>query len=307
MEINRIQLLINKKLAFIICYLLLGQIAISQSIVVDNKIWSQTYGAPTCQCNLYPEYCYSHYLKILKDTIINNNIYKKVWKCNNKENIVWSEIGFLRETDDGKVHYLPINNSNEFLLYDFNCKKNDTLVSIRPTIYKYIVDSIGQTIIGNSIKKKYYLHDINEDFNQEIWIESIGSLKGLLESFMPETTGGCGFLQCVFTNNDSIIFHKEGYDNCFFEAKTNGIENSKEIEINVFPNPTKDGLFFIECPKHNEDFIFQIFTLEGQRVFTKRLSNKEKYSINLSFCHDGVFLYKICNAEMAKIGKIIIN
>jgi hypothetical protein len=69
------------------------------------------------------------------DTIIGESTYNKILRYINGRTDEISKIGYLRTTIDKKVFFRPDTASNDYLIYDFNVKKNDTLTVYGNNMY----------------------------------------------------------------------------------------------------------------------------------------------------------------------------
>lgn len=306
---------VMRSLILILQFLLLC-VSLNGQLIIENRLWSITeggYPACGCKCDSLPQYCSSHYLKISGDTIIDKTAYKVLHKSHNIDTTEWSNEGFIRETTEGEIYYRRDKNKEELLLYDFGCEVSDTIISnyeyesSRIDSVELIVDSIKTVKYEGISRKTIYLNPVSPDYQSQIWMEGIGSTKGFLNTFVPEVTGGCSYLQCCF-DDDFCIYNSDCNDKCFYENQTNSISKSETSNlINIYPNPAKE-YFIIELSGAYSEFLFTLIAIDGQICFKKRLSGQNSFNINTANLQNGVYLYRIYDHDKCEIrnGKIIL-
>jgi len=87
-----------------------------------------------------------------------------------------------------------------------------------------------------------YRKSINFDYDygyEMSWIEGIGSLRGIITLTAPSLTGsGSGNNLICFRQNNELLYHNSGYDNCFYKNDYNEIKMSHLAkDIILEPNP----------------------------------------------------------------------
>ncbi len=183
-------------------FTILPLLSVSQSFnTEDNKViepgkrWIYAWGSgvPT------PEVYVHETLFIGEDTVISNLNYFKLYS---EDNI----LGFIRETENKRIFYLPVKEEKEELLYDFNLAPGDSIYLNylnRYHVYLYM-DSVK---INSNGKKVYYVRLGSENLQ---WIENVGSNIGLL---MREVVGGFRIFTCCY-KGDSLIYRNPRFSSC---------------------------------------------------------------------------------------------
>ena len=83
-----------------------------------------------------------------------------------------------------------------------------------------------------------------------------------------------------------------------------GIEEESVAEINVFPNPTSDGLIWVNLTEKSDVFVFD---LNGRQVFAKQM-NEGNNSVNLSELSNGTYVVVSRNESGSTISeKLVIS
>jgi len=262
---------------------------------------------------------YSYYLRLKGDTLINGNVYSKVYYSYNYNYSSTDESlqCFIRE-DQKKIYAKypysnEIQDTTEFVLYDFNLKLNDTIAVKHVDIFgqskKFIVDSLKVFFIDSaktniSYRKRYNLGLINEQ-NQhyslsDSWTEGIGSNQSLLHN----QYFGMGpinyFLNCFSIKGEYIRGNKS--------CETLGIENYSFTESSgkIYPNPVKDEVLF-EWAKPDYSTL-QLYNLMGKKVFEAEINHKTQIQVNTKQFGQGIFLYRLSDKNgNRQTGKFIVQ
>lgn len=242
-------------------------------------------------------------IKIGTDTIINDLLYKKVWQ-NYTENDEqeWYCSSFIRD-DSGKVFYL-VPDYKEYQLYDFNSAVGDTFTTFSSlhTQSKVTIDSIFYTHdFGDSVKTwKVGLTNrySGEENFESYWYEGIGSEFGLL--FTGEIVLHSSKALLCFSHDDSLIYQKDGYQDCFVEVGL--IERTIENQVNIYPNPSENHL---TIETQFRDYELKLISFTGQEVYRSTIYH-EKALIDISSFDIGIYFLILTN-ENAVISKRLIK
>ncbi len=254
----------------------------SQQLVKDGAQWNITRMSWQSTFN-------SHSLKIEGDTMINNNLYKKVFLSNDSLNINWEQTNdYLREDDMKRIYWT--GGFDEVLLYDFSLSEGDTflVVPYLPDTCKIVVTEVDSVEIDNGeMRRRLKVTAIGVSFPEEvIWIEGIGSMRGLINHF---------YAYCAVDHPDQLLCH---YDNgeltyqhnpsgCFLVSSVKEIE--KQNGIKIYPNPIGE-VFTIEVIKESPkvESIF-IYSLTGKLVEERKLNDKSLETVDISKYQSGMY------------------
>lgn len=240
---------------------------------------------------------YTYILKTIGDTIINDLNYKKIYKSCDSLFLDYSYFANIR-FDSGMVYMNTYGNSqNDFLLYDFNLKKNDTTTIYRvftSLVHQYLttVDSVKEIEVNNKILKKifvtYSFYDMKEN---DIWIEGIGSVNhGLLNE---SCFGGTGcyitsYLLC-YKEDGKLLLQDTSFNTCFYQTVTSKINNVNfSSQCKIYPSLlTANTKVSIES--NNLINRIKIFDLQGEIVYYKKLRSLN-YKLDLNYLKNGFYL-----------------
>ncbi len=139
--------------------------------------------------------------------------------------ISWHETGLIREdTLTQRVYYTIFDGWPEGLIYDFSLEVGDTVQVVNLLLADaepMVCDSIDMVNINGSLKKRLFLRIAeNEPGNTcEIWIESIGSNFGIMNSGYGAAgyAGGTFNLLCC-SQNGNTIWMDPFWADCYIDA-----------------------------------------------------------------------------------------
>jgi hypothetical protein len=218
----------------------------SSEFVNSDKLWSVLH--ENSADHIFPNDPYpfvkTTWYKMGSDTLIGDYNYKQLMISNDSLQMNWMTKGAIRANGQ-KVYYFDMY--SERLLYDFGLQVNDTIALLQNHSYvNYVLDSVGVYYSGHSNLKAFYFSTFRDENPEikigEIWYEGIGSLHGLLNQ-------NCNFLTpcndiyqlLCFSENDSVIYHNQNYNNCFIDSTVLSSKQTKPINnIKIYPNPAKN-------------------------------------------------------------------
>lgn len=248
------------------------------------------------------------------DTAIENTSYKKVYLTNYDSIInIQSYVAAIREDSTRKVfvrvsgyvgNSMPLSDSTDYLLYDFNLAAGDTFFTQGNQIEdKWIVYSVDSIDISGEWRKRINFFQGGDAY----WIEGIGSTQSL-------------FLPLLFTFEHSFKLACYEDDNIFwtnpyliqnnFDCYTYEIEesiNSEKSGMIVFPNPSGDFITFKSKQAFKNEAVIYIYNSLGQIKDIVKVENGIcSINVQLDNYTSGIYFYKIENKDgILEIGKFI--
>ena len=190
-------------------------------IVEDGKQWNVLFSYPWNPPE--PQHKYTDIYKIEGDTLLDGVSYKVMYATRNEDLTGWNLWGFLRETEDRQVFSRRPSTSDEQLLYDFSMEVGDTICMCD---YGYdeccmVVIEKGETIVNGEPRQQIVLEYPFGNGVEEVWIEGIGSLYGIVDSGSLFLTGGSTNLLCYYEDGDLIWQNTTpGYNECYMVYPT---------------------------------------------------------------------------------------
>jgi hypothetical protein len=260
-------------------------------------------------CVVTDVYC----LFINGDTVIGTNTYHKIYQsgyigatCPPPGYNYYNDYkGALRQDSLlKKVFFVPVTNSNESLLYDFNLNVGDTLASSYNGGNSNKVIGIDSVLVGSNYHKRFLLTPLNPisspDTNYAI-IECVGSTYGLYNMIVPPFESGSQ-LNC-FAHNGQFY---PTTSNCPFTVGVTEKDNDK-FEIKIFPNPFS-SLTVLQTDNLFKNATLTVCNLFGQTV--KQIKNISGQTIifqrdNLS---SGLYFIRLTqDNKILSVGKLVIT
>ena len=274
----------------------------------QNAVWGQFNGV-CCFPGLTGG---TYFLASAGDTIVNGNTYFKI-NYSDSAGVAFTGINtMLREDSSGKIFQRYLNDTIEFLLYDFGVSEGDT-VYLNYDDCAIIIDSIRTISLGSETRKVVFPriagfancfptggggHFLEEKL---MWIEGIGSNAGLLYPSGGEMVDGMLWLTC-FRENDTLK-----YGSVCNEFYT-GIGNpSGKQELAITPNPT-DGRFEIKISNAIDvNCAVKVYNSVGKCVLqeTPRFS-EPGFRMDISSQPDGFYFVEISSGKHTASAKVLL-
>jgi hypothetical protein len=219
-------------------------------------------------------------------------------------------VGGYRE-DNKIVYYLPPNDTQEVVLYDFNVALGDTVSHwwMATTSIDYdpnnpavvTISGIDSMLVGTTYRKIYYVTNDTIGMTGTSVVEGIGNLSGLLSAW---SIGHLEYnieLTC-FRINDTIIWQPDVRGFCT-DTTVVGVSELDFPTLQIYPNPTAD-LVYIQTPEANIYNILIVNAL-GQQLGAQKI-NANNAEISLSHLPDGVYYLQVANeAKRVQTHKIL--
>ncbi len=292
-----------------------------------NIFWAENlpyipFPTANAQWNIYLEYSISEaptdtvllrYF-LCGDTTVNQLNYKKL--CLEKGNLanpVRELAGLIREQDK-RIYYtgtdfLGFPHEKEWLLYDFDVQKGDTVWHAQ-TGYDYsVIEKIDSVIVGSQLRRRYKVNTRRNYYfqDEEFWIEGIGSVKsGLLGHITDIPTCCYHFWEFVcYSENGTEKYLNPSFDDCYPSFLLNSLDGGLNLpEITIYPNPANDFLIIKNVPV-DEIFRIKIFDLTGRQIFDMQLQPGRNVFQFPALDGLAVVVVTDSNGKMIKVEKII--
>lgn len=285
--------------SFIFIYCVNVYTQIGNYLVDTTTIWSDVQLDIKLPVNYYR--FYKIYDKISIDTISYLKIYYKQklswWDSSyfgyNPNINYWTFTGFYIRETSGKIYIKNSSSSQEYLLYDFNLNVHD---SILLNSYYQFVDSVDTVIITNGLLKKRL------QFNTgDIWIESIGDLKGLLINtgwfYIDWAFFMTPQLECVMRKED-ILYALNGCD-CRTLLK---VDETKLVGLQIYPTIINNSINIVSN-SNNTRYKFNLYNLNG--VLLKNGTFWGSQLIDCSMLKEGIYLIQLTGEKINFSQKLI--
>ena len=263
------------------------------------KITEVTYDVGESQTKILDKYEYF----INSDTLINSQQYYKLYKTG----IAYYDTPFYYENiytgairdDSNRIYLVDKDESVEVLLFDYNLKLGDTILS-----------EVGKGAIINDLDS---LADGRKIFISRPYIcggccatigliEGIGQYGGLFETPPCSHIGFYGHVLTCFHIGDNLIFKNNmqivDCDDFFSDIP---IKKSTS-EIKVYQSDKK---LIIEIEDYtNPIYTVNLYDICGKKIMTQNIYSA-KTELDMYHINNGIFVIQICNNKTNYVEKII--
>ena len=190
-------------------------------IVEEGKQWNVLFSYPWNPPE--PQHKYTDIYKIEGDTLLDGVSYKVMYTTRNEDLMGWSVCGVIRETEDKQVLYRRDGSSYDEILYDFSMEVGDTIIMSGSGFYPdwmFVIET-NEILVNGEPRQQIVLEYPFGNGEQEVWIEGIGSLYGIVDSGSLFLTGGSTNLLCYYEDGDLIWQNTTpGYNECYMVYPT---------------------------------------------------------------------------------------
>ncbi len=267
----------------------------------SNAIWNSRYGgyygSPIVRFGLNG------------DTAINNQVYSKVYQIVDDSTLNLNNMTYysaIRENDSKQVFVKMTDFEEEILIYDFSLNIGDTIISNSPSGYLnydlcIIADIDTIELENNQFRKRFKINDYEQDY----WIEGIGSIGGLFHPTMDYIIGSYCDLTCFKYNDTALYINNPECDKCFCSLLTPVIEKEENNNfINVYPNPATTNIN-IDFKLKNGLSTIRLINSNGNLI-ESRITNSFPIRMNIKNLPYGIYLIQL-NTEKEIFTKKIIR
>lgn len=252
------------------------------------------------------------------DTSINNLTYTKIYYSSDSlaNPHTWQLLAFIRE-DSMKVYGMPKDSTKEYLLYDWGLEVGDTArVHFLITPYIQFATQVGSVKIqvmdvdsvslGGQIRKQYQSAPVGYTaFNDEYWIEGIGSTYGLLTPSL-QWFGASEYpipkLVC-FSENELLIYDDPDEEGCFVKDPYLGTgEEQAMSRFTLYPSPSSTTWHIESTFKFKK---VEVFDATGRRVEVPIHSDGSFCKIDIHTLPAGIYLIGIQDQNIVQMQRAI--
>jgi len=284
-------------LTFIIALFTLTIIAQQANhIVLEQSVWS------TLDIHCLPNgTTYSTYhIKFEGDTIIEDQAYKIIWRCDDELLLTWNFYGAIREDGQQQVFLRPPYNL-EGKIYDFGCSVGDTIQTtnhfLSPDPLNFVVTNIDSVLLFDRFRKRITVFE-HELSAEEIWIEGLGCPYGILSSSNFGYGASCGISEALcFEEAGLLVYQHPDYNVCHYDALVN-TTGLKDVGIQIYPNPASRKLV-VDVGSYkgkNHSNTLHIYSMDGKLIYEDTFSNPRQ-EIDLHDFQRGIYIARLISGQ----------
>jgi hypothetical protein len=301
----------NKHFILIVLPVILSLPSPCQSIVKSTNLWSNAFNLEPAG-NLMTET-----IRFTADTTLNFVSYKTVERALDSNQLSWSPYGFIREDGNGRVFYKLNAAAPEKLIYSMNLDLNDSILAFgvntmhnsNPYLDSamYYVTRVDSFPVGGSSKRQLHL-SVNLDgslVESEHWVDSLGSISGMLHNFNMKV-GEDGYNLLCFKENGLLLYQNPFFTDCFVVTGVSRLSNG-DVTVSVSPNPvTGTSVFRVNGLNDTPVTEVRLYNTLGEIIFVKKGVNE--FQLRKSELGPGVYVYRIFSAGRPVLsGKIAVK
>jgi hypothetical protein len=292
-----------KKIIFVFALKLTALIGYAQEIFpTQNAVWvNGNYelmeaGAPSPFPVLVGTFSYC---MTSSDTVINNVSYHTILYCSDE-----TYKGATRNNGD-RVYFVPADSTQEFLLYDFNVDKGDTILEV---YIEYggrdgmLADLVVEQDTDSVLIDGRYRRIVS--VSGSYWIEGIGCSNGLFEDPYIKTGDYWTSLYCM-SHFNTQLYPEEGDGAC--EVIDNLSENRKDLNVKVYPNPIDDGFLHVEININLGNTQLTLTNSLGQTITPKINTTNVGAIIHVADLLPGIYFLTIKPNQGVVVKKVLIE
>jgi len=268
-------------------------------LLVENNEWNVLCAGTTPYPYWDTVYSTMSY-KISGDTLINAMQYKKVYSSDEEVPLNWNINCCMREDTTGLVWMRYLNESDEYLVYDFSINPGDTVILGHYDSVRMLVDSITVMSIEGNDHRKYWFTCLDNPYYDEYWIEGIGSSRGLTWSGSAMVVGGFYKLLCM-SQEEGLYFMNPEYSSCYLN--TVGVRETEPSPFRLYPNPARD-ILTIEYSSDLKPGSITINDIAGRMIMEFHPDQK---SLDISSLPMGIYLLMITTGRDVFMKKIMVE
>lgn len=281
----------------IISFRLLAQSNTYHPFPISKSLWSDVHIDQYGVIKSRKQYA------IFGDTVIGSYTYHKLYtrtlSCLDTSIAISNSslVGAIMEDSFKRVYYYPLypfNISNcsvnkRYKVYDFSKQiQGDTILfdtASSPYCYGYpylTIKKVDSILIKGSYRKQFQFFE-----QGEIWVEGIGSLRGLLSAFILPVACSCVDALVCNLQNDSMYYYSSTYNYCICGYPL-GINHEREQEkFEISPNPST-GIFEINSSEKVQYSVYDVF---GREIWQSIKSDQRKI-LDLTFYPKGIYFVR---------------
>lgn len=161
----------------------------------------------------------------------------------------------------------------------------------------YFMDKNTNTFIASN--KYDYTYDLSYNLYDLILPPASWLVPDYSNKIMNKPLGYVSFSWDEVNNNWNYNSRSTFY---YSEQAINSVEQINRSISKIYPNPVKSFISF--SFSENVDLVtFELFDIQGRKIMTKLVKNDDQ--LNMQELNDGIYIYKLINADKIQTGKLV--
>jgi len=266
---------------------------------MENAVWegeSIGFGGPTLP----------FYTVTCGDTLINNETYVKLYilRLDSMGNIISKEYKGASKTGADQVMYIPRLSQTPQLLYDFSLETGQS-IDLETPFGTFTLTVAGNSLMTDNAGISRRVITFEPNPTVEIWIEGIGSNRGVLDRGRPQMIDFETYMNC-FKYEDILIWSNESnMPECSFSytemSGTTSIQDFskyEKVELSFSPNPMlEETVVQISDLDLLESSEIRVYNFQGQLIQKIMELNEEKFSFFRKDLNAGMYVFELFDTK----------
>jgi hypothetical protein len=279
-----------------------------EMLVDSTKKWSSMASSQ------FPWWSYWSYAqRFANEVTIGNRTFREVLYSEDPDYAFWAPTGLVYEDTNSRVYAYDFESDTIRLIYDFGVRPDDTIKFYlfrgyygMSNFFKIAeIESVDSVIFADKYRKQIHLMYLDEQNcrTEEIWIEGVGSLLGVMNAGTGDIVGSTNELLCYWENGE-LKYGSVCYDsNVGIEQKYN-----TKVNVTVCPNPVSSrSVLKIDSHQKLVFFSIEIFSASGVKVTSQKVKHKNHFVIEKEDFRKGFYTFKIITSNQEWIiGKFVV-
>lgn len=197
--------------------------------------------------------------------------------------------GAIRTDENYQVKFIPDGATEVITLYDFSLSVGDSvLLSEENNPYYAHLLEIDTIPIGKSYRRRFTMRGMYG--NEDVWIEGIGSLYGLLTPEFRFLEFNSYELSCYEENNITLYSSRPVCTRC--DIVTRVRSEKSPTELTIYPNPIVDESI-IRLPRRSTSVIVKVYDLFGREKYNRSCIDPDNITLKKQDIGYGLYIIEI--------------
>lgn len=252
------------------------------------------------------------------DTIINNQIYKKIYQLNDTlggQDTIWKFHACMRqEVDNKRIFFIRsyLSETTEKLAYDFNASIGDTIslpafsYAENDTLFERVITDDSVPLWNGEYRKHYLFGSISDPGYDLSVIEGVGESRSAFPNLIFWDSEHQSKVTCFRLDGEYLYGSAPEPTECDFTVRIN--ELYSDAKIICSPIPADQYLKINLLKNDSEVYDVKLFNILGISLDIKHMvSNESPFLLDVSEIPPGCYLLYIKSDNHIFFNKIIIN
>ncbi len=235
------------------------------------------------------------------DTLILDDSYHKIFRASDFDTVY---IGAFRESNKEIFYigqdYWGFDTYTPVVLYDFTQNIGDTIHT--GTFHRNIILDIDSIPVSEGHRKRFKMYD------DQYWIEGIGSTRGFLYPITDIPTMYWRSELICFKRNEDVIYLNPGFTDCTTRIVSSQFDVEVEDRVEIYPNPVeREGILSLQT--YDSPIVgVRLYNQLGLLLSIANCNDKGKMQMDIGNYASGVYILLVFKSDQEIINmKVVIK